>query len=82
MDKKGEIDFLSKILKPNIGVITNISYAHAKNFKNINEIAAAKGELIYNIQKGGIIILNKDDRFLIFIIKTPSKEILRFSLLE
>ena len=53
MDKKGEIDFLSKILKPNIGVITNISYAHAKNFKNINEIAAAKGELIYNIQKGG-----------------------------
>ena len=33
MDKKGEIDTLSKIIKPDVGVITNISYAHAKNFK-------------------------------------------------
>ncbi len=63
MDKKGEIDFLSKILKPNIGVITNISYAHAKNFKNIKQIAEAKGEIIQNIKKNGTIILNKDDRF-------------------
>ena len=25
----------SKIIKPDVGVITNINYAHAKNFKNI-----------------------------------------------
>ena len=66
MDKKGEIDFLSKILKPDIGVITNISYAHAKNFKSIWGIAAAKGELIKNINNGGTIILNKDDKFFNF----------------
>jgi len=35
MDKKGEIDYLSKIIEPDVGVITNINYAHAKNFKNI-----------------------------------------------
>ena len=35
MDKKGEIDFLTKIIMPNVGVITNISYAHIKNFKNL-----------------------------------------------
>jgi murE/murF fusion protein len=34
MDKKGEIDYLSKIVQPDVSVITNISYAHAKNFKN------------------------------------------------
>ena len=28
MDKKGEINYLSKIIKPDVGVITNISYAH------------------------------------------------------
>ena len=33
MDKKGEIDYLSKILQPNVSVITNINYAHAKNLK-------------------------------------------------
>ncbi len=63
MDKKGEIDYLSKILQPDIGVITNISWAHAKNFNNIKEIASAKGELIKNIKKNGTIILNKDDDF-------------------
>ena len=33
MDKKGEIDNLTKIIKPDLGIITNISYAHSKNFK-------------------------------------------------
>ena len=54
MDKKGEIDYLSKILKPNLGIITNISYAHSKNFKNINGIAQAKSEIIDNIVNEGI----------------------------
>ena len=35
MDKKGEIDYLSKIIQPNVSVITNINFAHAKNFKNL-----------------------------------------------
>ena len=63
MDKKGEIDYLSKIIKPDVGVITNISYAHAKNFKNIKQIALAKSEIIENIKDGGCIILNADDQF-------------------
>ena len=63
MDKKGEIDNLTKIIKPDLGVITNISYAHSKNFKNINGIADAKAEIMNNIKKGGTIVLNKDDNF-------------------
>ncbi len=63
MDKRGEIDNLTKIIKPDLGIITNISYAHSKNFKNINQIADAKAEIINNIKKGGTIVLNKDDKF-------------------
>ena len=63
MDKKGEIDHLSKIIKPDIGIITNISYAHAKNFKNIKQIALAKSEIINNINDGGTLVLNADDQF-------------------
>ena len=66
MDKKGEIDYLSNIIKPDVGVITNISYAHAKNFKNIKQIAQAKSEIIKNIKNGGSIILNADDQFYSF----------------
>ena len=63
MDKKGEIDYLTKILRPDIGIITNISYAHLKNFKNITKIAEAKSEIINNIKSNGTLILNADDRF-------------------
>ncbi len=63
MDKKGEIDYLSKIIEPDVGVITNINYAHAKNFKNIKQIALAKSEIIKNIKPYGYIVLNADDNF-------------------
>ncbi|MDA9754803.1 Mur ligase family protein, partial [Candidatus Pelagibacter sp.] len=63
MDKKGEIDYLSKIVEPDVGVITNINYAHAKNFKNIKQIALAKSEIINNIKPYGYIVLNADDNF-------------------
>ena len=83
MDKKGEIDYLSKIIKPNVGVITNISHAHIKNFKNINQIALAKSEIIQNIKEGGHLVLNKDDEFYNFHTKIGIKKklkILCFSL--
>ena len=63
MNKKGEIDNLTKIIKPDLGIITNISYAHSKNFENINQIASAKAEIMNNIKEGGIIVLNSDDNF-------------------
>ncbi len=63
MDKKGEVDSLTKLIRPNLGLITNISYAHIKNFKNLNEIAKAKGEIINNIFPSGVMIINKDDKF-------------------
>ena len=39
MSKQGEIRKLSKIVKPNIGIITNIGAAHIQNFKNLDDIA-------------------------------------------
>ena len=74
MDKKGEINDLSKIIRPDLGVITNISYAHSKNFKNIKQIADAKGEIINNIKKDGIIILNGDDHFYYYLKRLAVKK--------
>ena len=66
MDRKGEIDTLTKIIRPDVGVITNISYAHFKNFKNLKQIAYAKSEIINNIAEDGWIVLNADDKFFSF----------------
>ena len=74
MDKKGEIDYLSKIIKPDVGVITNISYAHLKNYKNIKQIALAKSEIIHNKKEGGAIVLNADDQFYDFHKKIALKK--------
>ena len=63
MDRKGEIDYLSKIVYPDVSVITNINYAHAKNFKNLKQIALAKSEIINNTQNNGFVVLNGDDKF-------------------
>ena len=48
MDKKGEIDHISKIVKPEIAIITNIGEAHFKNFNTLKDIAKAKAEIINN----------------------------------
>jgi len=63
MDKKGEIENLSKLVKPEIAIITNIAGAHFKNFNTLKDIAKAKAEIINNIPKGGNIVLNKDSKF-------------------
>ena len=63
MSKTGEINRLSKMIKPNIGMITNIGEAHIENFKNIKGIAKAKSEILNNIKMNGSIILNRDDKF-------------------
>ena len=77
MDKKGEIDYLSKIIQPNISVITNVNYAHAKNFKNINQIALAKSEIIKNTKRNGHVVLNADDFFFEFHKKIALKNNLK-----
>ena len=74
MDKKGEIDKLSNIVKPNLGIITNISEAHFKNFKTLKDIAKAKSEIINNISQNGNIILSKDNKFFTFLSKKAKKK--------
>ena len=46
MSKAGEIRKLTKLIRPEIGVITNIGEAHIENFKNINGIAKQSLKLL------------------------------------
>ncbi len=82
MDKKGEIDYLTKLIRPDLGLITNVSYAHIKNFLNLNQIAKAKGEIINNINCAGTMILNMDDKYFKYFNEKSKKrglKILTFS---
>ena len=58
----GEIKLLSEISKPTIGLITNISNAHVKGFKNIEGVIRGKSELFdYLLKSGGQVIINDFD---------------------
>ena len=61
MSSSGEISRLSKIAEPNIGVITNVKPVHLEFFKSIQGIAEAKRELIEQLPKDGVAVLNNDD---------------------
>jgi UDP-N-acetylmuramoyl-tripeptide--D-alanyl-D-alanine ligase len=65
--KPKDIQYLSSVLKPNIGLITNIGNSHLEKLKNIDGVLKVKSELISNIKKDGYLIVpNENSKHLIF----------------
>ena len=63
----GDINYLSKILCPSVGVITNIGSSHLEKLKNIDGVLKVKSELIDNIKKdGSLIVPNENEEHLNF----------------
>lgn len=60
----GEIGYLARTAKPNIGIINNIGPAHLEFLKNLAGVYREKYSLIKNLAFPSIAILNLDDRFL------------------
>lgn len=61
MNHPDEIRPLVKMVRPHVAIITTIAAAHLGNFKDLEEIAAAKAEIMEGLVDDGHVILNRDN---------------------
>jgi len=60
--KKGRIRYLSKLVRPNIGVVTAVAPSHMEHFRDLKTVFIEKKALAECIPKHGLVILNFDDQ--------------------
>jgi UDP-N-acetylmuramoyl-tripeptide--D-alanyl-D-alanine ligase len=57
----GEIDLLTSITPPQVGVVTLIAPVHLARAKSIDAIVRGKAELLQALPADGVAVLNRDD---------------------
>lgn len=63
MNHPGEIDYLTRIARPQVALINNASGAHLEGMGTVAAVAEAKGEIFAGLQQGGSAIINADDAY-------------------
>ena len=61
----GEMEWLSKIARPDVAVVTAIGDAHLGFFKNRRHLAAEKLKVAVSLREGGRQVLNAEDTLLV-----------------
>lgn len=80
MRGRGEIALLCSIARPSCGVITNIGRTHIERLGTVENIAAAKGELLESLKPGQLALLNRDDPYCLALGETARCRVRYFGL--
>lgn len=64
MDRFGQLDYLSRLVSPDVAVITMIGEAHIEFFGTRDKIADAKMEIVNGLKEDGYFIYNGDEPLL------------------
>lgn len=64
IDRPNDMDYLLSIVRPDVGVLTNISHSHIEYFGSVDKIKKEKSKLVKNIKKDGLAVLNADNKYL------------------
>jgi len=62
VDRPGDMDYLNNIVSCDVGIITTIGQSHMEYFGSFGKIKKEKVKLIENLKKGGVAILNFDNK--------------------
>jgi UDP-N-acetylmuramoyl-tripeptide--D-alanyl-D-alanine ligase len=61
MNQKGEIERMTEIANPDVGLLTNISETHLEGVGTFEELVKEKGQLWDTMRPDGVIVVNQDD---------------------
>ncbi|MDP1635532.1 MAG: UDP-N-acetylmuramoyl-tripeptide--D-alanyl-D-alanine ligase, partial [Gallionellaceae bacterium] len=63
MNHSGEIDYLTRLARPDVALITNASGAHLAGLGSVEAVAHAKGEIFAGLKFPGTAVINADDTY-------------------
>ncbi|MBX9829445.1 MAG: UDP-N-acetylmuramoylalanyl-D-glutamyl-2,6-diaminopimelate--D-alanyl-D-alanine ligase [Xanthobacteraceae bacterium] len=61
MNHAGEIEPLTKLVRPHVAIITTIEPVHLEFFPSVEAIADAKAEIFLGLEPGGAAVINRDN---------------------
>jgi UDP-N-acetylmuramoyl-tripeptide--D-alanyl-D-alanine ligase len=61
MNHAGEIDVLTRLVRPHIAIITTVAPVHLGFFRSVEDIADAKAEIFHRLEPRGTAIINRDN---------------------
>src|SRR6476619_3297740 len=61
MNHAGEIEPLTRLVRPHVAIITTVEPVHLEFFPSIEAIADAKAEIFSGLEPGGAAVLNRDN---------------------
>ena len=75
---KGGINLLCDIVRPKIGIVTGVNEQHLATFGSMENLLSAEGgrELLNNLQKDGLIVLNGNNKYCLDLYKNMGKSYL------
>jgi len=82
VDHRGQTTRLCEIVRPTVGVITNIGPDHLEFFGGMEGSAQAKAELLDMLPADGTAILNADDHYFDYLAARARCRVLSFGLSE
>lgn len=59
--KVGDIQYLARLARPHIGIVTNVGPAHLQGFGDERTVARTKGEMFTELPADGVAVINVDD---------------------
>jgi UDP-N-acetylmuramoyl-tripeptide--D-alanyl-D-alanine ligase len=61
MNHAGEIEPLTRLVRPQVAIVTTVEPVHLEFFRSVEAIADAKAEIFLGLEPGGAAVINRDN---------------------